>query len=63
MGFRSYVIRRLVYAVIVLYVILTLNFILFRVMPGDPTKMIIDPNFTPEAKAEDVYKRQALHRP
>jgi peptide/nickel transport system permease protein len=56
LGFRSYVIRRLVYAVIVLYVILTLNFILFRVMPGDPTKMIIDPNFTPEAKAE--LKRQ-----
>jgi len=42
----------LVYALIVLYVILTLNFVLFRVMPGDPTKMIIDPNFTPEAKAE-----------
>lgn len=52
MGFRSYVIKRLVYALIVLYVILTLNFVLFRVMPGDPTKMIIDPNFTPEAKAE-----------
>ena len=52
MGFRSYVIKRLVYALIVLYVILTLNFVLFRVMPGDPTKIIIDPNFTPEAKAE-----------
>jgi len=52
LGFRSYVIKRLVYALIVLYVILTLNFVLFRVMPGDPTKMIIDPNFTPEAKAE-----------
>ena len=52
MGFRSYLLRRLVYAVIVLFVILTFNFVLFRVMPGDPEKMIIDPNFTQDAKAE-----------
>ena len=37
---------------IVLFVILTFNFVLFRVMPGDPEKMIIDPNFTQDAKAE-----------
>ena len=62
MGFRSYVIKRLVYALIVLYVILTLNFVLFRVMPGDPTKMIIDPNFTPEAKA-DLRRQYGLDDP
>ena len=37
---------------IVLFVILTFDFVLFRVMPGDPEKMIIDPNFTQDAKAE-----------
>lgn len=52
MGFRSYLLKRLFYALIVLFVILTFNFILFRVMPGDPEKMIIDPNFTVEAKLE-----------
>ncbi|MGI6146734.1 MAG: ABC transporter permease [Bacillota bacterium] len=52
MGFRSYLIRRLIYTVIVLWVILTFNYILFRVMPGDPEKMILDPNFTPQAKME-----------
>ncbi|MEA4882560.1 MAG: ABC transporter permease [Clostridia bacterium] len=51
MGFRSYLLRRVFYAVIVLFVILTFNFILFRLMPGDATKMIIDPKFTPEARA------------
>ena len=52
MGFRSYLLKRLFYALLVLFVILTFNFILFRVMPGDPEKMIIDPNFTVEAKQE-----------
>lgn len=52
MGFRSYLLKRLFYAVVVLFVILTFNYVLFRVMPGDPEKMIIDPNFTPEAKME-----------
>ena len=50
MGFRSYLLRRVLYAILVLFVILTFNFVLFRLMPGDPEKMIIDPNFTPEAK-------------
>lgn len=52
MGFRSYLLKRLFYAVVVLFVILTFNYVLFRVMPGDPEKMIVDPNFTPEAKME-----------
>jgi peptide/nickel transport system permease protein len=52
LAFRAYILRRLFYALIVLFVILTFNFAIFRLMPGDATKMIIDPNFTPEAKAE-----------
>jgi len=52
LGFRSYLIRRVVYAILVLFVILTFNFVLFRLMPGDPEKMIIDPKFTPQAKME-----------
>jgi peptide/nickel transport system permease protein len=62
LGFRSYLLRRLGYAVIVLLVILTLNFILFRVMPGDPEKMIIDPNFKQEAKAA-LRKQYGLDDP
>ncbi len=52
MGFSRYLLRRLGYALIVLFVIMTFNFAIFRLMPGDATKMIIDPLFTPEAKAE-----------
>ena len=56
MGFSRYLLRRLGYALIVLFVIMSFNFAIFRLMPGDATKMIIDPMFTPEAIAE--LKRQ-----
>lgn len=52
MSFRTYLLRRLVYALIVLFVIVTFNFAIFRLMPGDATKMIIDPMFEPEAIME-----------
>lgn len=52
MGYSRYLLRRLGYALIVLFVIISFNFAIFRLMPGDATKMIIDPMFTPEAKAE-----------
>jgi ABC-type dipeptide/oligopeptide/nickel transport system permease component len=52
LGYSRYLLRRLGYALIVLFVIISFNFAIFRLMPGDATKMIIDPMFTPEAKAE-----------
>ncbi len=41
---------RLLSSIGVLAAVLVLNFILFRVMPGDAVSTIIDPNFSPEAK-------------
>lgn len=52
MAFRQYILRRFLYALVTLFVILSLNFAIFRLMPGDATTMIIDPRFTPEAIAE-----------
>ncbi|MGE5573851.1 MAG: ABC transporter permease [Bacillota bacterium] len=62
MGFRTYLIRRIVYALIVLFVILTFNFAVFRLMPGDAEKMIIDPRFSPEARAA-LRKQFGLDEP
>ncbi|WP_290685464.1 ABC transporter permease [Aminivibrio sp.] len=49
--------RRTGSALLVLGLVLVLNFVLFRMMPGDPVASIIDPNFSPEAKARlsEVY--------
>ena len=49
---REYIIKRVALALITLFVVASLNFIIFQVLsPYDPFTMILDPNFTPEVKA------------
>ena len=52
MGFRSYLLKRLFYAVVVLFVILTFNYVLFRIMPGDSREDDTRPQLHAEAKME-----------
>lgn len=40
MGLREYLIRRVIHTLILIYIALTVNFLLFRVMPGDPFLLI-----------------------
>ncbi len=61
-NFGSYILRRVIYALIVLFVIITVNFFIFRVMPGDPVKMIIDPKMKPEVR-EALYEQYGLKKP
>ena len=42
--------KRILGSILVLLAILVLNFVLFRIVPGDPTLAILDPKFSPEAK-------------
>ena len=46
----------------VLAAVLALNFFLFRIMPGDPITGIVDPRFSPEAKAQ-LAAQWGLDRP
>src|SRR4030065_973518 len=39
--FRCYMARRLLYTLISIFLILTFNFLLFRVMPGDPFRIMV----------------------
>lgn len=48
---RRWLARRIGASLLVLFVVLVLNFVLFRIMPGDAVSTIVDPNFSPEAKA------------
>lgn len=41
MNMKSYMSRRLVYLVITLFAIILFNFFLFRVMPGDPERVLV----------------------
>ena len=50
MRLRSFLIRRALHTVITLVIILVLLFIIFRMMPGDPTRFFIEPGQTPEVR-------------
>ena len=54
--------RRIFQSLLVLAVVLALNFLLFRIMPGDPVASIVDPRFSPEAKAA-LRAQYGLDRP
>lgn len=59
MGFLA---QRLGQAAITWLIILSLLFFLFRLLPGDPASMVIDPRMTPEAR--ELLRRQfGLDRP
>lgn len=48
----SYVLKRLLIMLLMILLVSTMIFFLFRVMPGDPTAYIIDPSIPPEARAQ-----------
>ncbi len=54
--------RRIAGALLVLGLVLVLNFLLFRLMPGDPVASIVDPRFSPEAK-EQLRRVYGLDKP
>ena len=43
MGLRAYILKRGVYMLLLIFFVLTLNFFIFVMMPGDPTAMFIKP--------------------
>lgn len=51
MGYRSYIVKRVAVALVILVVVASLNFVIFQVLsPIDPVDIIIDPDFTPEMR-------------
>lgn len=62
MGIVKYVLRRFVGSAVTLFVIASLVFILFRVVPGDPTAAMIDPTFPTEIK-EQIRHEYGLDKP
>jgi len=49
---RGYIARKLVYLAITLFLILTFNFLLFRIMPGDPVRLLFPKGAHPDTIAE-----------
>lgn len=59
---REYFIRRLYQTIIVLFVVTSLLFLLFRIMPGDPTAMMVDQALD-ESAQQQLLKNWGLDAP
>jgi peptide/nickel transport system permease protein len=62
MGFRAYATRRIINTFIVLMVTVTLQFFIFRVMPGNPITYFVNPNLPLEAR-KALMRLWGLDRP
>jgi peptide/nickel transport system permease protein len=60
-GFRRYLIRKIFYAAITVFLILTFNFVLFRAMPGDVTHIVI-PKGASDQVREELAKYYGLDK-
>lgn len=59
----AYVTRRLVYLVLNLWVLITIAFFLFRLLPGNPADFLIDPLLTDPQRRAEVMDRLGLNDP
>lgn len=58
----SFLLKRLFYVILVIYIIATLNFFIVELMPGDPLSAYIDPTFTEEQR-QMLLKAFGLDQP
>jgi peptide/nickel transport system permease protein len=58
----AFVLKRLLHALFVLWAVVTLCFLMFRLMPGDPTLNYIEPTMTEEAR-QSMLQSFGLDRP
>ncbi|MFQ6123041.1 MAG: ABC transporter permease [Candidatus Heimdallarchaeota archaeon] len=56
MGTKEYILSRGAHGLLILYLMITVNFLLFRIMPGDPRMALLEPGMTPEMRAAIIAK-------
>ncbi len=63
MGVKSYVLKRTAYSIALIFIVITLNFAIFRLMPGDPYAVMIREYIMTPEMIELTLKRWGLDRP
>jgi len=63
MGLREYIIRRTVYTIILIFFVLTLNFIIFELMPGNPIEFLASSGRLRAGQSEEVLKLWGFDQP
>ena len=59
---REYIARRIIYSLITIFAVATILFVMFRMMPGDPTAQVISPALD-EASQARLKKAFGLDEP
>ncbi|NAZ27604.1 MAG: ABC transporter permease, partial [Thermogladius sp.] len=63
MAYRSYIMRKFFALLLTLFIVTLVNFILFRLLPGDPIMILFrDPRLTPE-QIDYLYHKFGLDKP
>jgi len=42
MGLRAYIVKRIIYSIILIFFVISINFIIFMLLPGDPTDLFLN---------------------
>lgn len=58
----DFIIRKVAFSLLTLCAVLTFNFFLFRIVPGDPVQMIVSPRMRPETR-ERIREQYGLDKP
>lgn len=58
----DYFVRKVAFALVTLFVVLTFNFAVFRLVPGDPVSMIVSPRMRPETR-DRIREQYGLDKP
>ncbi len=62
MGMREFLAKRILQSFLMIFIVITLNFYLFRIMPGNPIDIMFNPAIGPEAKAI-MMREMGLDKP
>jgi len=63
MGLLSYVAKRVAFAIVTILIIMTMNFVIFRMMPGNPVAMIADMVRLRPEQVTRLYELFGLDKP
>ncbi|MEM2105378.1 MAG: ABC transporter permease [Candidatus Bathyarchaeia archaeon] len=64
MGLRAYIAKRIIYSFILLLFVLIVNFLIFEVMPGDPTTLFLPKNRpVTQEEREKIFAHWGLNKP
>jgi peptide/nickel transport system permease protein len=44
MGLKAYILKRIIYTIILVFIVISINFMIFMLMPGDPAERLISTN-------------------